>query len=137
MIRKTPDLISSAELEGGSSYTADDLLHPARGLQEQRTRRVIDGWLRQGVFEGATLPVADAMPRVKQDSLSRKRAAQKPAIPAEATPLEEQIRVLAYALFEQRGRDQGHDVEDWLRAEELIMSSRRRRDGRSVESDLN
>jgi hypothetical protein len=31
--------------------------------------------------------------------------------------LEEQIRRRAYALYEQRGREDGHDVDDWLRAE--------------------
>ncbi len=31
--------------------------------------------------------------------------------------LEEMIRVRAYALYEERGKQDGHDVEDWLRAE--------------------
>lgn len=31
--------------------------------------------------------------------------------------LQEQIRVRAYQLYEQRGRTDGHDLEDWLRAE--------------------
>jgi len=31
--------------------------------------------------------------------------------------LEEDIRRRAYALYEQRGREDGHDVDDWLRAE--------------------
>ncbi len=31
--------------------------------------------------------------------------------------LEESIRRRAYALYEQRGREDGHDVDDWLRAE--------------------
>ncbi len=31
--------------------------------------------------------------------------------------LEERIRLRAYALFEQRGRLDGHDVDDWLQAE--------------------
>jgi hypothetical protein len=30
---------------------------------------------------------------------------------------EEEIRRRAYALYEQRGREDGHDVDDWLRAE--------------------
>jgi hypothetical protein len=30
--------------------------------------------------------------------------------------LEEQIRCRAYELYEQRGRENGHDLEDWLRA---------------------
>jgi len=31
--------------------------------------------------------------------------------------LHEQIRRRAYELYEQRGREDGHDVEDWLQAE--------------------
>jgi len=33
-----------------------------------------------------------------------------------------QIQLRAYELYEQRGQEHGHDVEDWLRAEaELSM----------------
>jgi len=31
--------------------------------------------------------------------------------------LEEKIRLRAYALYEERGREDGHDIDDWLRAE--------------------
>jgi DUF2934 family protein len=31
--------------------------------------------------------------------------------------LEEEIRRRAYALYEQRGRQDGHDIDDWLHAE--------------------
>lgn len=34
-----------------------------------------------------------------------------------ARNLEEQIRCRAYELYENRGREDGHDVEDWLQAE--------------------
>jgi hypothetical protein len=43
---------------------------------------------------------------------------RRPALdqgPAELT--EEYIRLRAYQLYEQRGRQDGHDVEDWLQAE--------------------
>jgi hypothetical protein len=33
----------------------------------------------------------------------------------------EQIRIRAYELFEQRGRHEGHDHEDWVRAEAEIL----------------
>ncbi len=36
-----------------------------------------------------------------------------------------QIKVRAYELFEQRGREHGHDLDDWLQAEvELAMPAR-------------
>lgn len=31
--------------------------------------------------------------------------------------LEEEIRRRAYALYEQRGRQDGHGIDDWLHAE--------------------
>lgn len=31
--------------------------------------------------------------------------------------LEEEIRHRAYVLYEQRGREDGHDLDDWLHAE--------------------
>ncbi len=30
------------------------------------------------------------------------------------------IAEVAYELYEQRGREDGHDVEDWLKAEAII-----------------
>ncbi len=44
----------------------------------------------------------------------------KPLATAEAPNLEEQIRKRAYELFEGRGREEGHEIEDWLGAEEEI-----------------
>jgi hypothetical protein len=35
---------------------------------------------------------------------------------------EEEIRRRAYALYEQRGREDGHDVDDWLRAEAEVTA---------------
>ena len=31
--------------------------------------------------------------------------------------LQDQIRARAYQLYEQRGRDDGHSLDDWLQAE--------------------
>ncbi|MGC2196704.1 MAG: DUF2934 domain-containing protein [Terriglobales bacterium] len=31
--------------------------------------------------------------------------------------LHDQIRARAYQLYEQRGRDDGHDLDDWFQAE--------------------
>src|SRR2546427_11299534 len=43
----------------------------------------------------------------------------------ESQELEIQIRERAYELYEARGREDGHDLEDWLRAEEEIMEQKR------------
>jgi len=40
--------------------------------------------------------------------------------------LKYQIRLRAYELYEARGRKDGHQVEDWLRAEEEITGKQAR-----------
>jgi hypothetical protein len=37
---------------------------------------------------------------------------------------EELIRVRAYRFFEERGYEDGHDLEDWLRAEAEILGKK-------------
>ena len=51
---------------------------------------------------------------------------KKPSATAVSDPqeLEIQIRERAYALYEARGREDGPDLEDWLRAEEEIMEKK-------------
>jgi len=39
---------------------------------------------------------------------------------SEPQELEHQIRLRAYELYEARSGEDGHEVEDWLRAEEEI-----------------
>jgi hypothetical protein len=41
-----------------------------------------------------------------------------------ATDLTEQVRTLAYALYEQRGRQEGYAEQDWLQAEAEILGQR-------------
>jgi hypothetical protein len=42
-----------------------------------------------------------------------------------STPdLLEQIRLRAYELFEQRGRTEGHELEDWVQAEAEVTQQR-------------
>jgi len=36
---------------------------------------------------------------------------------------EQEIRRRAYALYEERGHEDGHDVDDWLRAEADINAA--------------
>ena len=36
------------------------------------------------------------------------------------TPTYEEIAQLAYRLYECRGRQDGNDIEDWMRAEEIL-----------------
>ena len=38
--------------------------------------------------------------------------------------LEYQVRLRAYQLYEARGRKEGHELEDWFRAEEEIREKK-------------
>jgi hypothetical protein len=40
---------------------------------------------------------------------------------ARRTPTHEEIAQLAYSLYESRGRQDGHHLEDWLRAEQQLV----------------
>jgi outer membrane protein TolC len=39
---------------------------------------------------------------------------------------EEEIAQRAYALYEARGREDGHDLDDWLQAERELVDERSR-----------
>ena len=52
---------------------------------------------------------------------TKKRPATVTSEPQELE-LEHQIRLRAYELYEARGREDGHDLEDWLYAKEEITS---------------
>ena len=43
--------------------------------------------------------------------------------PAVLIPIEQQIQQRAYELYEQRGRTDGHDLDDWLQAEREIKGT--------------
>ena len=49
--------------------------------------------------------------------------------PASTVPdpiqLEEEIRLRAYELYEARGRQDGHELHDWLQAEAEILGSKK------------
>jgi hypothetical protein len=42
------------------------------------------------------------------------------AVQSEPRSLEEDIRRRAYEFYEARGKEDGHDLEDWLRADKEI-----------------
>ena len=45
-------------------------------------------------------------------------------VTSEPQELEHQIRLRAHQLYVARGREDGHDLADWLRAEEEITSKK-------------
>ena len=57
-----------------------------------------------------------------------KEAMKKPPATATDDPqgLKSQIRQRAFELYQERGRDDGHELDDWLLAEEEITSKKSR-----------
>ena len=57
-----------------------------------------------------------------------KELGKKPAksVLVEPEILEDQIRSRAYELYEERGKEDGHDLDDWLRAEADLTSRKHR-----------
>lgn len=41
------------------------------------------------------------------------------------TAMEERIRLRAYELYEARGREDGHDLDDWLQAEADFLGTKK------------
>jgi predicted small metal-binding protein len=60
---------------------------------------------------------AHNMREIPVDVLSKVRGAIRDQGEAPSPELEARIRVRAYELYEQRGRQDGHDLEDWFQAE--------------------
>jgi hypothetical protein len=58
-------------------------------------------------------------------ALSTAAPRQTPAQVTTSTPhLQEQIRLRAYELYEQRGREDGRDLADWLQAESEVTQKK-------------
>jgi hypothetical protein len=52
---------------------------------------------------------------------SSAKATAAPVERVPATNLKEAIRLRAYSIYEQRGREHGHDLDDWLIAEAQVV----------------
>lgn len=57
--------------------------------------------------------------------MSTELAKKPPAtVTSEPQEFEDRIRVRAYELYQARGGENGHDLEDWLRAEEEVTEKK-------------
>jgi hypothetical protein len=57
--------------------------------------------------------------------MSTELAKKPPAtVTSEPQELEDRIRVRAYELYQARGCENGHALEDWLRAEEEVTEKK-------------
>ena len=72
----------------------------------------------------------EAMPRpaVEPEPVMKQAAPVAPVLAASVdNDLEQEIRIRAYEIFEQRGGEPGRELEDWLQAEAEVLA----RHGRS------
>jgi uncharacterized protein len=58
------------------------------------------------------------------------------AMPRRAIARQERVRRRAYEIYEQRGRENGHELDDWLQAESEIAPKLTRRKTMSAKFDL-
>ena len=65
-------------------------------------------------------PLADLKEDIpmKTHALTGLRPTQKETLEA----LQERIRIRAYQLYEQRGRQDGHELDDWVQAEREVAT---------------
>ena len=104
-----------------------------KGLKELRERRT-NLWRRGELTDAAAEKLAAEEQRVTED-LKKHQATQhghSPVLTAKTLAiepsqnLEEEIRRRAYELYEASGREDGHDLDDWLRAEEQVTQQKAR-----------
>ena len=57
-------------------------------------------------------------------------------MPLSSVARQEQVRCRAYEIYEQRGREDGHELDDWLQAESEIVQQFRRRKTMAATFDL-
>jgi hypothetical protein len=96
----------------------------------------MDSQAPQRSAEASKCPSDHAQIRIKAGSTHGKRQPQPPTISTKGeiamksthsetqmheSVYNEEIRVRAYELFEQRGGEPGHDLDDWLQAEAEIV----------------
>lgn len=92
--------------------------------QKELHDRRMNLWRRGELTDAASEKLAADEQRIAEE-LKKHQATQHARSLLATEPdqnLEEEIRRRAYELYEERGRDDGHDLEDWLRAEAEITS---------------
>ncbi len=59
----------------------------------------------------------------KQPSKTKSRSPKPGRPPTGPAPSEDEVRALAYRLFQARGGEPGHELEDWLQAERELRGN--------------
>ena len=66
--------------------------------------------------------------------MPNKKPKTKQQLPSGVVIAKDEVASLAYELYERRGGEHGHDVEDWLEAERILKEKITRRNGRRARS---
>jgi hypothetical protein len=102
-------------------------------IQERVAEVAYDLAEARGFVSGGEQEDWQAAQRIVQDEIRDKLAALRSPNPSWATPLDialqDQIAQAAYRLAEQRGFAPGHELDDWLQAENMISTEIRLRMG--------
>jgi DUF2934 family protein len=56
----------------------------------------------------------------EENKIMKPDSRNKPVATVDPPKIEEEIRKRAYELFEARGKEEGHELEDWFHAEKEI-----------------
>jgi hypothetical protein len=80
-------------------------------------------------------PHAKAQTPLTENTPRRRRSDRDPSYRplAQQSPTRKDIARRAYQLFEQRGGESGHDLDDWLQAERELMDIRATREKHRTE----
>lgn len=99
--------------------------------QKDAHERRVNLWRRGELTDAAAEKLTSEEQRIDQE-LKQHRAAEHAYSPlstaetlaTESHPnLEEEIRRLAFELYVERGREDGHDLDDWLHAEAEVKGT--------------
>jgi uncharacterized protein YbjT (DUF2867 family) len=126
-IKDFREVIADPNARYGGSRISKKTLLPENNARLGETR--FETWLTQ---PAAQIPSAHLQPLTSQKQSTRKLA---DVVAADITgersmgkdtgrhfsPTREEIAQLAFSLYESRGRQDGHDVEDWVRAEQELV----------------
>jgi hypothetical protein len=52
----------------------------------------------------------------------RPNSQTKPEVTESAISFQEQVRCRAYELYEKRGKEDGHEIDDWVQAESEVTA---------------
>ena len=73
-------------------------------------------------FDTRHTPPTPSLQKEKEEQQDKEADASIAQSKALSSEDHTRVEELAYALYEQRGRKDGHDLEDWFNAEQRIMA---------------